>query len=157
MTNKIFYIACVVAVIVIIGLGLGYRIQPNLSISKNASLTLNIPLKNTEIYIDNKKIKTTEKDNEKVILPISLSSHTITTNREGYFPWIENIEAKKSDEISINPVFVTSNTTGMIITQKDPEYWKGEAAEAIINAYKENLNSKGFTYSSLKVLSKVKM
>ena len=48
MTNKIFYIACVVAVIVILGLGLGYRIQPNLSISKNASLTLNIPLKNTE-------------------------------------------------------------------------------------------------------------
>lgn len=32
----------------------------------------------------------------------------------------------------------------------DPEYWKGEAAEAIINAYKENLNSKGFTYTDNK-------
>ena len=29
-------------------------------------------------------------------------------------------------------------------------YWKGEAAEAIINAYKENLNSKGFTYTDNK-------
>lgn len=35
----------------------------------------------------------------------------------------------------------------MVITDKDkPEYWKGAAAAEIIEAYKTNLNSKGFVY-----------
>ena len=37
----------------------------------------------------------------------------------------------------------------MVITDKsEPEYWKGQAASAIINAYKTNLNNKGFVYTA---------
>ena len=52
---------------------------------------------------------------------------------------------------SNNSARTTSLTAFYVIgDKKDPEYWKGEAAEAIINAYKENLNSKGFTYTDNK-------
>ena len=56
---------------------------------------------------------------------------------------------KKADFKQFSTYYIPDSVL-VIGDKKDPEYWKGEAAEAIINAYKENLNSKGFTYTDNK-------
>lgn len=58
---------------------------------------------------------------------------------------------KKADFKQFSTYYIPDSVL-VIGDKKDPEYWKGEAAEAIINAYKENLNSKGFTYLVVFVL-----
>lgn len=101
----------------------GYRIQPNLKIAKNGIIEMTIPLKNTTIYFDAKKYIETTEENQKIKIPASFKTHNIITERAGYFPWQKNISIYESKEYKINPVFVTSNTTGFIITANDPQYW----------------------------------
>ena len=50
---------------------------------------------------------------------------------------------KKADFKQFSTYYIPDSVL-VIGDKKDPEYWKGEAAAAIINAYKDNLNSKGF-------------
>ena len=56
--------ASFVSIIAIIGFVLGYRIQPDLHIAKNGTLEITLPLKNTIVYADDKKIIVTTKENQ---------------------------------------------------------------------------------------------
>lgn len=56
---------------------------------------------------------------------------------------------KKADFKQFSTYYIPDSVL-VIGDKKDPEYWKGEAAAAIINAYKDNLNSKGFAYTDNK-------
>ncbi len=128
LTNKIkyFWIA-ILTVVVILGIYLyvdGYRFTSNLTLGKSGNLIVNIPLPLTSIYIDNsKKIETTT-DNETVKIKLSPKAHSIIIGRDGYFPWTKEFVMPSKGEIILNPLFVSQNASGQIITQSDPEYWK---------------------------------
>lgn len=114
----------IVSIVVIIGFALGYRIQPNIRIAKDGILEMTLPLKGTVVYSDDKKLTTTSADNQTVIIPLSVKTHDIIIGREGYFPWMAQATIQPETKTILHPIFVTQNTTGQIITQKDPQYWK---------------------------------
>ncbi|MHB1316248.1 MAG: hypothetical protein ACYCZW_00110 [Minisyncoccota bacterium] len=113
----------IIAIVFITLFAFGYRIQPNFRISKNGLLEMTLPFSNTSVYVDNKKIITTTKENENVIIPLSIKNHTVILGKDSYLPWSKVVAIKPDTSITINPFFITQNQTGQIITQKDPEYW----------------------------------
>ena len=126
--NKFLFASIVVIVLVIIlivfGYKKGYRFQENFMLGQVGTLSLEIPLPQTNVFInDNQKIVTT-KDNEIVKVSLSPTKQTIIVSRDGYYPWKKDFSMPSKGNISFNPVFVSSNPSGIIITQKDPEFWK---------------------------------
>lgn len=54
---------------------------------------------------------------------------------------------KQAEFSQFNKYYIPDSV--LVIGDKEsPEYWKGKTAQAIIQAYKDNLNSKGFTYTN---------
>ena len=102
----------------------GYKIQPNLKIAKNGKVKMVVPLKDTTVYLDSKKYTITTKENEEIVLDLNTKTHNIITERAGYFPWQKDIKVKSNELTDLKPVFVTNNTTGLIITPNDTEYYK---------------------------------
>ena len=111
-----------IIILVIIGHGTGYRFKNNFTIGKVGYLTIKIPLINTSVFADSQKILT-EKDNQIIKIKLSPTSHRIIVSHAGYFPWTKEINMPSGGEVRLSPIFITTNTTGEIITNKDPEYW----------------------------------
>src|SRR3989344_6259638 len=117
-------VATAVTLLVLIGYSQGYRFQNNFTIGKLGILSVNLPLSETLIYVDEtEKVKTT-KDNERVEIKLSPRTHSIITSRIGYYPWTKQFIVPSGGNITLSPIFVSVNATGMIITDKDSEYWK---------------------------------
>ncbi len=113
----------IISVVAIGALIAGYRLQPNMTVSKNGILEVTLPLARTTVFVDDKKLITTETENQTVRLPLSINTHDVIIAREGYFPWMTQVITAPDTTSHINPILVTQNTTGQIITQKDPNYW----------------------------------
>lgn len=113
----------IIAIIILILLVLGFRLQPNLSISKNGNIEATFPYASTTLYIDNEKIDTVGNANETIRKSLSVKTHTIIVSKLGYFPWTKDVAIKPNETTIIKPIFVTQNTTGIIITKNDKDYW----------------------------------
>lgn len=123
------YYSAGVLVILIIGLIFwgykkGYRFTENFMLGKAGTLSLQIALPLTNIFIDENNKIVTNKDNEVVEVSLSPRNHTVIVSREGYFPWKKDIEIQSEGKINFSPVLVSSNPSGNIITKQDPEFWK---------------------------------
>lgn len=113
----------IISIVAIGALVAGYRLQPNMTVSKNGMLEVTLPLARTTVFVDDKKLITTETENQTVRLPLSINTHDVIIAREGYFPWMTQVVALPGTISQIKPIFVTQNTTGQIITRTDKEYW----------------------------------
>ena len=114
-------ILVLIIVIGVIGYSRGYRIN-NFTVGRVGYLNMEIPLINTSIFIDNQKTVTT-KDDQSVRTKLSPGTHRVIVSRLGYFPWTKQFFIPSDREKTLSPIFITTNTTGEIITNKDPEYW----------------------------------
>ena len=103
---------------------LGYRLKDNFTIGKIGHLNISIPFPLTSIYIDNSHKIETSIENEAVTVPLSPKTHSIIVAREGYFPWTKSFSVPSNGNITVSPIFVSQNPSGVIITQRDPEYWE---------------------------------
>lgn len=136
-----------ILLIIILGYNLGYRLKDNLTVGKIGELTMSIPMPLTHIYIDSSKKIETKKDNEEVNIKLSPKSHSIIVARDGYFPWTKTFTIPSGSKIKLEPMFVSQNASGQIITQKDPEYWKirGDVYRNILPTEKYPISSKDKT------------
>ena len=123
---KLIWIAIIIFIFVggLTAYFFGYRFTKNLSIAKSGYLTIKAPLSNTFVYIDNNEKIQTQKDNEEIKVMLSPEVHTIIVGRDRYFPWTKSLEVEPDKEIKINPLYVSENASGQMITKNDPEYWK---------------------------------
>jgi len=126
--NKFFYGAIVLVIFIIIltivGFKNGYRFQENFMVGKMGVMSLEIPLAQTNIFIDDSKKVTTSKEGELVEISLSPREHTVIVSRDGYFPWKKDFVMGSGGNIKFSPVFVSSSPSGVIITKNDPEFWK---------------------------------
>ncbi len=126
--GKIIYIIVGVAALLlvsgVVAYRSGYRFQSNFLIGKVGTLEVTLPFSQTSIFIDDDQKITTTKDNEPVSVTLSPADHRIIISHESYFPWTKNISVPSGGKVSISPIFVPQNTSGQIITNKDPEYAK---------------------------------
>ncbi len=102
---------------------LGYRFKDNYTLGKSGTLTIDIPLPLTSVFIDNSDKIVTSKDNETISLTLSPKTHSVIVSREGYFPWTKDFVIPSKGNVALHPIFISQNATGQIITTKDPEYW----------------------------------
>ncbi len=102
----------------------GYRLTSGVSLGKVGYLSMNIPLPQTSIFIDQSKKIITTKDNEEVRIPFSPKEHSVIISKEGYYPWKKDFNIPSSEEIKLIPLFISVNASGQIITKIDPEYTK---------------------------------
>jgi len=117
-------VGTVILVTAFVGYKLGYRFGNNFKIGKLGIVSMEIPIINTDIFVDQNKKITTTKDNETVKLSLSPRQHTIIISRLGYFPWKKDFTVPSGGAVNLFPIFVTQNASGQIIKQNDPEYWK---------------------------------
>lgn len=113
-----------IIVVILVGYKKGYRLTENFMLGKAGTLSLQIAMPLTNIFIDENNKIVTKKDNEIVEVTLSPRNHTIIVSREGYFPWKKDIEMQSEGKINFSPVLVSSNPSGNIITKEDPEFWK---------------------------------
>ena len=95
-----------------------------LTVGKKGTITMQIPLMQTTIYIDQKDKRVTTKENESVEVKLSPSTHNIIVSRNGYYPWTKNVSVPRGKTVPLFPIFVPLNSSGQIITTNDPEYVK---------------------------------
>jgi hypothetical protein len=113
-----------ILVVIVVAYSQGYRIKNNLLIGKMGTITMNLPLIQTSVFVDENKKTETTKDNENVKLLLSPRTHNIIVSHTGYYPWTKKVAVPSNGTVVLSPIFVTINASGEIITQKDPEYWK---------------------------------
>jgi hypothetical protein len=89
---------------------------------RTGTIIVSIPMVNTDIFIDQKKKVTTEKDSQEIRIKISPGEHQIIIAHAGYFPWAKKFEVKSGEALGFDPILVTQNATGEIITRVDLEY-----------------------------------
>ena len=102
----------------------GFRLQDNLAIGHLGKLEMTLPIKNTSIIVDDTKKIITTKDNELVSVELSPRTHNIIVSLDGYFPWAKKIIVPSNAAIKIEPMFITQNPAGEIITENNPKYWE---------------------------------
>jgi len=118
-----FLTALFIAIVVIIMLALGFRLQPNMTVSKNGTLEVTFPLASTTLYVDNKKVNTAGNAGEVITKSLSVKTHSVIVARAGYLPWAKDIAIRPNETTVIKPIFVTQNATGQIVTKNDKDYW----------------------------------
>ncbi len=124
---KIYTVSGIILVIILVGAfgyGAGFRFGNHFSIGKVGILSMTLPLSETSVFIDqSQKIQTT-KENEVVEIKLSPKSHNIIVSHDGYFPWTKTFSLPSAGNVTLSPLFVSQNTSGLMIGQSDPEYWK---------------------------------
>lgn len=102
----------------------GFRIVEGFKIKKVGSLEIVAPLSYTNIFIDESKKISTKKENETVSEKLSPEKHSVIVSRDTYFPWKKDFTIISNQTTKLNPIFISQNPSGNIITSKDPEYYK---------------------------------
>lgn len=118
------FVAVLILVLVFVIYKKGYRFTENFMLGKAGTLSLQIAMPLTNVFIDENNKIVTDKDNEVVEVTLSPRNHTVIVSREGYFPWKKDIKMQSEGKINFSPVLVSSNPSGNIITKQDPEFWK---------------------------------
>jgi hypothetical protein len=113
----------IILILASILLTLGFRVQPNLSVSKNGTVEIVLSFASTTVYVDTQKIATTEKENETITKSLSVKTHTVIVGKPGYLPWTKDVTIEPNTTVVLEPIFVTQNATGQIITKNDTDYW----------------------------------
>ncbi len=116
-------ISLLVFVIFITGYFLGYRFKDNFTIGKIGFVSIDIPLTQTSVFIDEREKAKTEKDGEDVKVSLSPREHSIIVSHPGYFPWTKKFRVQSSETTNLSPILIPTNASGQIITKEDPEYW----------------------------------
>lgn len=55
-------------------------------------------------------------------LKISQGNHTIILSKDGFWPWVTDVNIIRKQTLKIYPFFIPQNTGGFIISETDPEY-----------------------------------
>ena len=77
-----------------------------------------------KIFIDNSRVDTVKSSSEKTFKNYKPGLHTVIVARDGYWPWTKKVEIKEARTVTIKPFLLPQNGSGMIVTDKDPEYRK---------------------------------
>ncbi|MCE9644136.1 hypothetical protein K8Q93_02770 [Candidatus Parcubacteria bacterium] len=121
------YIPHALILLVVLGLTLayfqGFRLTRS-GIAYPGSITLEVPRAGSQVFLDQKELLTTATSSEKVLLQdLSAGSHTVVVGRDGYWPWQKTVRVPSKGEAVARSFNVPQNASGLIITDKDPEYW----------------------------------
>jgi hypothetical protein len=126
--KKIYYFAGGLLALLLLSatvlFSLGYRVTENFSIAKNGYMTINIPLPNTTVIINETKKIITSKDNEIIKVSLPQKAHSLIIHHESFYPWIKEIKVSSNKVTEVSPIFVYQSPSGSIITKNDSEYWK---------------------------------
>lgn len=119
--KKLVYIYLGLAVLVLLVVGIFRNSIFGLGETGEISL-LNIEA-NTLIYLDSiEKKRVSEARPEVVLKRVSPGVHSVLVSRDGFWPWLKEVEVKTREAMVLSPFFVYSNTNGLLIDKSDPEY-----------------------------------
>ncbi len=79
-------------------------------------LKINTSQSNLKLFIDEKEKNFDEK------IKLTSGTHSIILSKNGFWPWVKEIEMNRKQEKEIRPFFIPQNTNGFIIYENDPEY-----------------------------------
>jgi hypothetical protein len=75
------------------------------------------------IFLDNQENGRINKPRDNVsIKRIDSGFHSILISRDGYWPWLKEIEINSGETTKLFPFFVPQNTNGFLIEKEDVEY-----------------------------------
>jgi len=118
------FIVTLVILAIVIAYTRGYRFTDSFTLAKVGELSITVPLSGTTIYIDIAEETKTTKNNETVNITLSPQTHSVILAHAGYYPWTKKFRIESEKKIELYPFFVSTNASGVIITNTDPEYGK---------------------------------
>jgi hypothetical protein len=77
---------------------------------------------NTTIFVDGALEKTISRGKEAVNLNVSSGEHTVLVSREGYWPWLKEVEVVMEEILTLSPFAISQSTPGFFIPENDSEY-----------------------------------
>ena len=107
----------------LVGYASGYRIGPNFSIVEVGAIEVRDLLAGAHVFIDDSEVGTAEANGTTMAVGrITPGARTVIVSREGYWPWLKTVEVHERTTTAIGAFQVPTQSTGEIITSRDPEY-----------------------------------
>jgi len=129
--NRIFGSALGVGVIVfIVVIALSFLLKSNgfhiqqFKIVRGGNIAITAPQMGVDIFLNQKKISTTKENERELTLVKNLAPgvHSVLIFNEEGWPWKKDITVRSGETLSLNPFIVKKNASGVIVTNRDPEY-----------------------------------
>lgn len=94
----------------------GYSLNDNFTFSKNGGLYIAAPYENADIFIDNKKEKTTSIFSQGLFLSgLKPGNYSILVAKEGMWPWLKTLQVKEGQVAESRSFLIPENTNGDFI------------------------------------------
>jgi len=117
-TSTYSYIVLIVAVILLILLFSGV-----IALGGGEKIVIKKPEGEGTIFVDSVEKKSFSNPNKDIVLKnIEPGLHSILISRVGYWPWFKEVLVVEKEVKTLTPFFVLENSSGLIVTEEDPEY-----------------------------------
>jgi len=117
--GKIIYIITILVLIVLI-LGL---FRDSIFSGNTGTITIDHLDENSTIFLDDLENRRINQAGDNIkIKRITPGLHKILISRDGFWPWLKEVELEAGENVAISPFFAFTNTTGFLIGSTDPEY-----------------------------------
>lgn len=101
----------------------GFRKGDGFTVVRVGSIVLTHIDEETQVFINNKlKRGRTKNDGTRTLRNLFPGEYSILVVREGYWPWLKEINVPEKVKVKIAPFGVLSNISGVIIPTKDEDY-----------------------------------
>ncbi len=103
----------------------GYRLNRDLTLERGGSIRILLPEPNIDVFLDqNRKGRSSSADELFSIPKVKTGEHTVIVAHKDYWPWNKKINVVSDETVQLFPFLTPKNSTGLIITEDDPEYGK---------------------------------
>ncbi len=112
----------------------GYIIDRDFNISQRGGIYIDIPLADSDIYINNKKEKTTGILNKGLFMSnLKTGEYSVLVAKEGYWPWAKTLEVSKGLVSEAKSVLIPENPRGdTLLKGKFTNIWASHHNDLLI-------------------------
>ncbi len=114
--------------------GQGYSLGNNFTLSKNGGLYISAPYPDSEIFINNKKQKTSGILSENIYLPNTKpGTYSVIVAKEGHWPWSKNLTVKEGFVTEARALTIPKDPDGdYLLRGKFSNLWALSSGEKIL-------------------------
>jgi len=77
------------------------------TILSSGVISVTAPYRGVEVFIDNSRVGASSETGEKISMEVSEGKHQILVSKFGFWPWMQNVEILKKQDLAVQPFLVS--------------------------------------------------
>lgn len=104
--------------------GIGFRFDNGLSFVRTGTISVANLNSQSKVFLNSRRTGTFSEAaggsiTIKNVLP---GTHSLLVSKDGYWPWLKEVDVQKKETTTVNPFFILKNSSGVVIHAEDEEY-----------------------------------